>query len=275
MKPFLAIFLSIAMMAPIMGCQQFLRESMVAASQSVLEKKTPTKPPPDPLAYYHYLVSRLKLSEGKIDDAIHQLKITITYDAKEPTLHVELATLYIHKGRMEEAIEECKTALHYDPDYLSAHLLLGGVYSSLRKTPQAIESYQKALKIDPHHRDTLEAVIAALYLDGGLLAAEALIARCFEQPIRNLAEPTGAESLMRPSFDYKTSLQELCQKKFETLPVYELLRESGPDHEKLFEVQLSISGRVISQGAGRTKKEAEQMAAKEALKQLEKKRGAD
>lgn len=119
--------------------------------------------------------------------------------------------------------------------------------------------------------DTLEAVIAALYLDGGLSVAESFVARCFERPIRDLAEPRGAESLMRPYFDYKTSLQELCQKEFETLPAYELLRESGPDHEKLFEVQLSIAGRIISQGVGRTKKEAEQQAAKEALKQLEKK----
>ncbi len=119
--------------------------------------------------------------------------------------------------------------------------------------------------------DTLEAVIAALYLDGGLSAAEKFIARCFEQRIRDLAEPSGSESPMRPYFDYKTSLQELCQKEFETLPVYELLRESGPDHQKLFEIQLSIAGRVISVGAGRTKKEAEQQAAKQALKQLENK----
>jgi hypothetical protein len=136
MKPFLAIFLSMAMMAPLMGCQQFLRESMVAASQSDLEKKTPTKPPPDPLAYYHYLVSRLKLSDGKIDDAIQQLKITITYDPKEPALHVELATLYIHKGRMEIIKES--NALLYDPIPLRLSII-GRVYSSLRK-PQASES---------------------------------------------------------------------------------------------------------------------------------------
>jgi ribonuclease III len=115
--------------------------------------------------------------------------------------------------------------------------------------------------------DTLEAVIAALYLDGGLAVAANFIGRCFEQPIREFTE----FSRNRPYFDYKTSLQELCQKEFETLPVYELLRESGPDHQKLFEIKLSIAGRVISKGVGRTKKEAEQMAAKEAMKQLEKK----
>jgi len=116
--------------------------------------------------------------------------------------------------------------------------------------------------------DALEAVIAALYLDGGFEEAKAFVERCFERSLQDLTKPSGAEPSAPAHSDYKTGLQELCQKKFETLPVYELLRESGPDHQKRFEIQLFISGRVISQGAGRTKKEAEQMAAKEALKQL-------
>jgi ribonuclease-3 len=123
--------------------------------------------------------------------------------------------------------------------------------------------------------DAFEAVIAALYLDGGYGEAKAFIIRCFDQPLKDLANQSGAEPSEHPHFDYKTSLQEFCQKKFETLPVYELLRESGPDHQKRFEIQLFISGRVISQGAGRTKKEAEQMAAKEALKLLQKEQKAD
>jgi ribonuclease-3 len=116
--------------------------------------------------------------------------------------------------------------------------------------------------------DALEAIIAALYLDGGFDEAKAFVGRCFEEPLQGLTKFSGAEPSAPAHSDYKTSLQELCQKKFETLPVYELLRQSGPDHQKQFEIQLFISGRVISQGVGRTKKEAEQMAAKEALKQL-------
>jgi ribonuclease-3 len=118
--------------------------------------------------------------------------------------------------------------------------------------------------------DALEAVIAALYIDGGFEEAKMFIERCFQRPFEDLDKQSGLEPSAQSHYDYKTGLQELCQKKLETLPVYELLRESGPDHQKRFEIQLFISGRVISQGSGRTKKEAEQMAAKEALKQLQK-----
>jgi len=106
-----------------------------------------------------------------------------------------------------------------------------------------------------------------LYLDGGLEAATNFIAHCFERTLREFPVPNQDHSY----FDCKTGLQELCQKEFETLPVYELLQESGPDHQKVFEIQLLIAGQVISKGVGRTKKEAEQQAAKEALKQLERK----
>ena len=68
--------------------------------------------------------------------------------------------------------------------------------------------------------------------------------------------------------DYKTQLQEVCQKRFETLPRYETVRESGPDHEKVFEVELTIQGIMCGVGSGHSKKEAEQRAAKEALAQL-------
>ena len=68
--------------------------------------------------------------------------------------------------------------------------------------------------------------------------------------------------------DYKTQLQEVCQKRYESLPQYETVRESGPDHEKVFEVELTIQGVMRGIGRGRSKKEAEQMAAKEALTQL-------
>ena len=68
--------------------------------------------------------------------------------------------------------------------------------------------------------------------------------------------------------DYKTQLQEVCQKRFETLPRYVTVRESGPDHEKVFEVELTIQGIMRGVGRGYSKKEAEQMAAKEALAQL-------
>jgi ribonuclease-3 len=67
--------------------------------------------------------------------------------------------------------------------------------------------------------------------------------------------------------DYKTQFQEWCQKQHDTLPHYATVRETGPDHQKVFEVELSIQGEIVGIGSGRSKKEAEQQAAKQALKQ--------
>ena len=70
------------------------------------------------------------------------------------------------------------------------------------------------------------------------------------------------------NLDYKTTLQEHCQARGLSLPVYKVLKETGPDHKKIFEIVLVISGEVVGKGVGRNKKDAEQKAAKEALKYL-------
>ena len=109
--------------------------------------------------------------------------------------------------------------------------------------------------------NVFEAVIAAVYLDGGLDPAQSLAQRAMVEVMKELHETSGVAY----SKDYKTRYQEWCQKRFETLPRYVTIRESGPDHEKTFEVQVTVMGDVIGLGVGRTKKEAEQMAAKHAL----------
>jgi ribonuclease-3 len=68
--------------------------------------------------------------------------------------------------------------------------------------------------------------------------------------------------------DYKTLLQEYCQSRIKRIPVYRLFREEGPDHQKIFYVEVTIQDQVISKGQGRTKKEAQQKAAEKALVQL-------
>jgi ribonuclease-3 len=113
--------------------------------------------------------------------------------------------------------------------------------------------------------NALEALIAAVYLDGGLEAAQALAHRTLSGVFQELKEVNGVEYTQ----DYKTQYQEWCQKRFDTLPRYVTVCESGPDHQKTFEVQLIIKGEVAGVGIGRTKKEAEQMAAKQALDQIE------
>lgn len=109
--------------------------------------------------------------------------------------------------------------------------------------------------------NALEAVIAALYVDGGLETAQAFVLRSFKEELKDLMGP-------EVSVDYKTEFQEFCQKEHAALPTYTVLRESGPDHEKIFEVELAIRGKVYGRGQGRSKKEAERRAAKEALEKI-------
>jgi ribonuclease III len=112
--------------------------------------------------------------------------------------------------------------------------------------------------------DGLEAIIAAIYLDGGFITAKVFILKAFTEEIENLSHPKGP-------LDYKTELQEYCQREFDTLPQYRVLREIGPDHEKTFEVELVVRGEACGVGQGRSKKEAEQQAAREALEKFTKK----
>lgn len=109
--------------------------------------------------------------------------------------------------------------------------------------------------------DALEAVIAAVYQDGGFDTARTVLLQMFEDEFHRLDQ-------RREDIDYKTELQECCQREFDVLPTYRVLRESGPDHQKLFEVKLMIKEEVFGIGRGRSKKEAEQQAAKQALEKL-------
>lgn len=105
--------------------------------------------------------------------------------------------------------------------------------------------------------DAFEAVIAAIYLDGGLEAASRHILRFM---------PKDVQHQKTPAFnDFKTILQEIVQKNPEEKVEYILAGEEGPDHNKRFVVEVCLNSNVIGRGKGRSKKEAEQLAAKEAL----------
>ncbi|HZJ76156.1 MAG TPA: ribonuclease III, partial [Oscillospiraceae bacterium] len=106
--------------------------------------------------------------------------------------------------------------------------------------------------------DTFEAVIGALYLDGGIGTARKFIINMLEDSIK-LAS-TG--DLFK---DYKTDLQELLQSKFDDKISYRVVGETGPDHDKTFEVEVVLGEKVLGRGQGKSKKEAEQNAAKKAL----------
>ena len=112
----------------------------------------------------------------------------------------------------------------------------------------------------------LEALIASIYLDRGMDATEAFIIRFFDGLMKKACAA-------RVSLDYKTELQELCQERLKQLPEYRVASETGPDHQKQFEVDVWIKGQLSGHGVGKSKKEAEQKAAKEALETLSENRG--
>ena len=106
--------------------------------------------------------------------------------------------------------------------------------------------------------DAFEAVLAAMYLDGGFNVAKNHVMRF----IKNELKHTDDEVFK----DYKTALQEIIQKNPEESVTYILTKETGPDHDKVFEVEVRLNSNTIGKGMGKNKKQAEQSAAKEALR---------
>ena len=106
-----------------------------------------------------------------------------------------------------------------------------------------------------------EALLGGIYQDGGYEAAHRVVERYFG------ADVTGKRL---GQHDYKTRLQEISQMLFRAAPVYRVISETGPDHEKFFVTEITIGGKVLGKGEGRSKKQSEQDAAKKALHELQK-----
>ena len=111
--------------------------------------------------------------------------------------------------------------------------------------------------------DALEAVLGAVYLGSGMEAMMALVDRHFLEALEGVAEG-------RSGLDYKTKLQEDVQNRLKVSPRYRVVSEVGPDHEKTFEVEVSIGAELYARATGRSKKEAEQAAARATLDMLRK-----
>ena len=109
----------------------------------------------------------------------------------------------------------------------------------------------------------LEAVVAALYLDGGMECARKFV----ETQLASRVEKLDAE--LEFEADFKTRLQEITQKRFHSVPEYRLVQAEGPEHAKIFTYDVLINGEVSGQGAGSSRKSAEQEAARVALKENE------
>ena len=173
--------------------------------------------------------------------------------------HIAADFLYRHEppipeGRMTRLRAElvCEASLHQ----IALRLGRGG-YMRLGKGEERSGGRERASIL----ADMVESIIAAIYLDSGDLAEPR---RFIMEQLLEKAE-IGEE---HRSADYKTELQELVQRTPEQHILYEMTGQSGPDHDKTFTFCVRVNGVPVGEGRGRSKKEAEQMAAKQALEAL-------
>ena len=138
-------------------------------------------------------------------------------------------------------------SLHRDTFFYCADVIPLGDYLLLGKGEDLTGGRKRPSVVS----DAMEAVIGAIYLDGGLANAKEFIHRFILNDIEH----------KQLFYDSKTILQEMVQAKYKETLVYELLKEEGPDHNKSFEVCVKIGDEEIGRGLGRTKKAAEQVAA--------------
>ena len=154
------------------------------------------------------------------------------------------------KSKIKAAVVSTQSlAEHAEYIRLGEHLLLG------RGEEKTGGRFKQALLADGY-----EALIAAIYLDGGLPAA----AEFLERELNDAIE-TGARLDTVVGRDYKSALQERLQALGRPLPEYRVASEAGPDHRKLFTIEVVVSGEVLGRATGKAKKEAEQEAARVAL----------
>ena len=132
-----------------------------------------------------------------------------------------------------------------------------GDYLRLGKGEEATGGRSKI----PNLAGGLEALIAAVYIDRGMPVAASLVTGWF-------AEDWSKLNTREAAGDYKSRLQEVTQAQFQEIPVYRLVSETGPDHDKRFEVEVLVRARVMGKGIGKSKKNAETAAASQALQRL-------
>jgi ribonuclease-3 len=156
------------------------------------------------------------------------------------------------EGKLSKLKARLVSAAHLHP--VAERLELGRYLRLGKAEDQRGDRSNRALVVD-----TLEALVAALYRDGGLA------------PTRRFVEQWILDSVdwqQVPTVDYKTELQEWLQQRHAPPPRYIVVREQGPEHRKIFTVELRVAGERIAQGEGASKKAAEQVAAQIALSHL-------
>ncbi|MEW6220320.1 MAG: ribonuclease III [Thermodesulfobacteriota bacterium] len=158
----------------------------------------------------------------------------------------------------EGDLTRCRAALVNEGHLATVARAIGlGGFLCLGKGEEASAGREKASIL----AGAFEAVCGAVYLDGGFVAAQALVQRQFDASLASVGD---SELLL----DAKSRLQELIQEREAATPEYLLEQAEGPDHQKIFTVSVRLGGRVLAFGRGRSKKEAEQQAAAVALAEL-------
>lgn len=109
--------------------------------------------------------------------------------------------------------------------------------------------------------DLFEAIMGAIYIDGGIDAARQFLFKNFSSEIEDI--------LKTPVRNWKAQLQDYCQKKYHETPIYKVISESGPDHSKTFRISVIIHNLEMGHGEGTSKKEAQQAAAQNALEKIQ------
>jgi ribonuclease III len=177
------------------------------------------------------------LGDAVLDLAISDILMELFHDSKEGDLSKYRATVVNEAGL-------CQVAQELE---LGEYLMLGRgeEMSRGREKPSILAN-------------TMEALLGALYLDVGFDKTKEIVHELFSPLLARI--DTG-----RVPNDYKSQLQEYTQGVYKTRPEYVLLEESGPAHDKTFRVALRLDGKVVAEAKGKSKKEAEQKAAKEAL----------
>lgn len=221
-----------------------------------------------------------------------QIERKVGYSFKNPQL---LALAFVHRSFINENrnITFHNERLEFLGDSILGLLVADHLYTHFPDTPEGELSYLRSRLVeasscvsfiqklhieeylllgkgerlnDGRGRETIladlfEALIGAIYLDGGIEAAKAFLFHNFIQEINGI--------LQKPLRNWKALLQDFCQKQFQQTPTYSVLKESGPDHKKMFEISVSIHKKELGKGMGSSKKEAQQAAAENALSHLQ------
>lgn len=186
------------------------------------------------------------LGDAVLDLLVAQLLMKISKTASEGELSKRRAAL-VNEKTLSEIARQLRL-----PEYL----VLGKG-----------ESLSHGTEKDSILASALEALIGAIYLDGGYEEAKNFVEKYFTEHIETRGEYTYSH------FDFKTKLQEICQAAHKLTPVYKLDKAEGPDHQKTFFVSVYVQDQKVSEGRGKNRKEAEQCAANDAIKKLENKDG--